>query len=214
MKPLHPVLRLIFPPKCPFCGRVLRDPEAPACHVCQPVLPWREGVEKVTGTLGCCAPLIYQGEVREAVHRFKFSSRSASARPFGLLMAQCVRDWEGCRPAGITWVPLSRRGRAERGFDQGELLARRLGEALGLPVVQLLEKPVHTPRQSAMKTPSARRANVLGAYRLNGGREVPEALLLVDDVMTTGATLEECAGVLRGGGAERIWCVTLARAGK
>lgn len=211
------LLDLLFPPKCPFCQRLLHDPRAPLCPDCQTSLPWltgRAGERKVDFAQGCWSPLTYRAQVREAVQRYKFGPAPAYGRPFGLLMAQCARD-QGLEAELVTWAPLSRKRRRKRGFDQGELLARAVGECLELPVLPLLEKSRHTVPQSGLPDGTARRANALGAYSLlPGGRVEGRRVLLVDDVVTSGATLSECARLLYQGGAGQVLCLTLAQAGE
>ena len=211
------LLDLLFPPKCPFCQRLLHDPLAPLCPNCQASLPWltgRAGERRVDFTQGCWSPLAYQAQVREAVQRYKFAPAPAYGRPFGLLMAQCARD-QGVEAELVTWAPLSKKRRRKRGFDQGELLARTVGECLALPVLPLLEKSRHTVPQSSLPDGAARRANALGAYSLlPGGRIEGGRVLLVDDVVTSGATLSECARLLCQGGAKQVLCLTLAQAGE
>ena len=211
------LLDLLFPPKCPFCQRLLHDPRAPLCPNCQASLPWltgRAGERRVDFTQGCWSPLAYQAQVREAVQRYKFAPAPAYGRPFGLLMAQCARD-QGVEAELVTWAPLSKKRRRKRGFDQGELLARTVGECLALPVRPLLEKSRHTVPQSSLPDGAARRANALGAYSLlPGGRIEGGRVLLVDDVVTSGATLSECARLLCQGGAKQVLCLTLAQAGE
>lgn len=216
MKLLDDLLDLLFPPKCPFCQSILETPADPVCPACQKSLPWlvgRAGERKVDFTQGCCSPLAYRGAVREAIHRYKFSGVRAYARPFGLLMAQCVQDRPEMAADLVTWAPLSRKRRRERGYDQGELLARAMAKRLGLPAVPTLVKARHTQPQSGLDSAEARRANALGAYAILNGAEVAgKRVLLADDVVTSGATLSECARTLLEAGAECVWCVTLAQA--
>ena len=216
MKLLTGALGLLFPVKCPFCQTILEDPEAPLCPECQTRLPWllgREAEQKVDFADGCFSALAYRDRVPEAVRRYKFARVRACGRPFGLLAAQCAQDHLPQRPDALTWAPLSDRRLRERGFDQAELMARAAGAAMGLPVIPTLKKLKHTKAQSDLTDPRKRRANVQGAYALLPGAEVAgRRLLLVDDVVTTGATLGECAKVLLMGGADRIWCATLAQA--
>lgn len=218
MNLLTPILDLLFPPKCPFCSAVLDDPRAPLCPACQPALPWlehKEALRKVEYTQGCFSPLSYRDRVREGVHRYKFTPVRACGGPFGLLMAQCVRDHREIQADLVTWAPLSRKSLRKRGFDQAQRLAETLGRELSLPVVPTLVKIRHTARQSRLQTPAQRRANVLGAYARRPDLDLTgRRVLLVDDVVTSGATLTACAKELRAAGAAEIWCVTLAQAGK
>ena len=215
---LTAALDLLFPPKCPFCRRVLDDPRAPLCSRCQPVLPWLENKEsfcKVEHTVGCWSALDYKGVVRECIHRYKFTPVPALGQPLGLLAAQCALDHPEIAPDVVTWAPLSRKSLRKRGFDQARLLAEEVGRGLSLPVEALLEKYRETAQQALLETPAQRKANALGAYRIREGACVAgKKVLLVDDVVTSGATLTACALALRQGGAEEVWCVTLAQAGK
>ena len=218
MNPILWVLDLLFPPKCPFCRSVLDDPRAPVCPACQPTLPWlekKESFRKVDHTDGCRSVLTYRDRVKACIRRYKFTPVQAYAVPLGLLMAQCVADHPDIQPDFVTWVPLSRKSRRQRGFDQSRLLARSVARQLSLPLRPTLLKVRHTPRQSLQQTPAQRRANVLGAFAVRPGADLRGCrVLLVDDVITSGATLSACARELKTAGAAQIWCVTLAQAGK
>ena len=159
----------------------------------------------------CAAPLWYQGLAREGLHRFKFRGMSSAAAPLGELIAGCAAEHFSGAFDTVTWVPVCSRRLRQRGYDQARLLAEsacRLWETKPLP---LLRKTVHNPAQSGLKEAAARRANVLGVYeavdpeRISGHR-----ILLVDDICTTGATLAECARVLREAGAADVVCAAAA----
>lgn len=217
MNPGTALLDLLFPPKCPFCQKILDDPRAPVCPACQPALPWLEGAageQKVEFADGCFSPLAYRDSVVEAVHRYKFQRVRAYDKPLGQLMAQCLLDR---RPQGadlVTWAPLSRRRLRERGFDQAELLARVVARETGIPARATLCKRRNTGLQSRLQEESARRANALGAYALLPQIDLAgKRVVLVDDVVTSGSTLSECARLLRQAGAAQVFCLTLAQAG-
>lgn len=210
---------LLYPPKCPFCARVLDGREDALCPRCRSALP-RTGpgdVRTVDGCAVCLAPLWYEGRVRDAVHRYKFRGGQNHAAVFGTLMAACLLTRAGRELDAVTWAPLSKKRLRRRGYDQARLLAERVGELLGRPVVPLLEKWRDTPPQSGLEDARRRRENVRGAYRL-----LPEArslcsgkkLLLVDDVVTTGATMGECAKLLKSAGAASVAALSLAWARK
>lgn len=211
---LESFLDLLFPPKCPFCGTLLEKGEL-WCPECQKDLPWLVGTageRKVEFAKGCVSALRYENKVREAVHRYKFSGVRAYSKAFGTLTAQAARD-HGLTADLVSWPSVSKKRLRERGYDQGELLARETGVILGLPVFRTVDK-AHRPAQSGIGDKDARKANMLGAYTPVGTENYRgKSVLLVDDVLTTGATLSECAKTLLVAGAGEVSCVTLSRAG-
>lgn len=204
-------LDILFPPKCPFCGILLEKGEL-WCPACQKKLPWlvgTEGERKVDFTGGCVSALRYEGTVRKAIHRYKFSGVRAYSRAFGILTAQAVLD-HGFTADLVSWPTVSKKRLRERGYDQGELLAREVGKQLGLPTLRTVDK-AHRPAQSGIEDKDERRANLLGAYTAVEQKNFRgKTVLLVDDVVTTGSTLSECARVLRTAGAEQVLCATLS----
>ena len=115
----------------------------------------------------------------------------------------------------ITWVPVSTRRKWERGYDQVELLAKALSKELSVPVIATLKKHRHTQAQSGIRDDSVRKANVLGAYKILPGSDIAgKTFLLIDDVITTGATASECAKTLLTAGAKEIYCAAVASAHK
>ena len=208
------LLDLFFPPKCPFCGKVLDH--AGICPACEKALPWTEegaGVRELSGGVRCAAPLWYEGKVREGLLRFKFQGARAAAGPLGELVARCAAERFSGVFDVVTWVPVSRRRLRSRGYDQARLLAESACRLWEVRPEQLLQKITDNPAQSGLTEEAARRANVLGVYeaaepeRIQGCR-----ILLVDDICTTGATLAECARTLRDAGAADVMCVCAALA--
>ena len=210
------ILDLLFPPRCVFCGKLLSAGERDLCARCQRTLPWLvEGQAEQTGEFFslCASPLRYQDCVRESIHRFKFKGVQGYAKPYGRLVAQCVRDHLDGRWDLITWVPLSEKRLRERGYDQAFLLANAVALELGEVAVETLRKARNTDAQSGLTGDEARRANVLGAYTAVDPELVEgKRVLLIDDVITTGATISECARMLRTFGCADVVCATLARA--
>ncbi len=209
-------LKLLFPEKCPFCGRLLGEEEIGLCEKCLRELPYTGGKCKTNGAFfgSCVSPLFYEGAARKAVLRFKFSGKASYAACFGELLADCVRQNLPGSFDVITWVPLSPRRHRKRGYSQARLLAEAAAAELGVGnCVELLKKRRNTPAQSGIKGAAARRANVSGAFEASRSDAlIGKRILLIDDVVTSGATLSECSRVLMTHGAETVVCATLCKA--
>ena len=211
MKLAERILDLLFPPKCPFCGRVREH--GGICPACEKALPWTEENDvsrNIAGGPRCAAPLWYEGLAREGMLRFKFQGASASAAALGGLVARCAAEQFSGEFDTVTWVPVSRKRLRKRGYDQAELLARAACRLWDTQPERLLNKTVDNPAQSGISDAAARRANVLGVYEARGdvrGKRV----LLIDDICTTGATLAECARVLKDAGAESVVCAAVSK---
>ncbi len=118
----NPLLDLLFPPKCAFCAKIGAHG---VCAACERALPRMETALREGAPYGRCAvPLKYEGVVREALLRFKFHGARGAAEGFGTLIAQCAAEELGGEFDLVTWAPVSDKRRAERGYDQSELLAR------------------------------------------------------------------------------------------
>jgi ComF family protein len=152
------------------------------------------------------APFSYEGPAKNAIHRLKFSGWRTVAGALAAAMA-------ATSPAEadiVTWVPLARRRRAERGYDQAQALAHALAPLLGLPDRALLRRKASTGAQ-ARRPGTERRSAMAGAFAAVS-RVTPRRVLLVDDVLTTGATAADCARALVEAGARQVHVVTAARA--
>lgn len=161
---------------------------------------------------GCVSALYYEGAVKDAIGRYKFRRAEAYDHAFGELVAARIYEEYGECYDILSWVPLSWDRRRERGYDQAECLARKAGKKLCRPVTRTLRKRMFVKPQSSTGSPSARRANISGAYRaVNCEKFIGKRVLLVDDVVTSGSTLSECAKTLLLAGAEEVLCATLAR---
>lgn len=211
MKLLESLLDLLFPPKCPFCGAIQDHPGI--CPECRRELPWTEDpdqVRELPGGLRCAAPLWYEDRARNGLLRMKFNGAASAAGSMGELIASCAAERLSGEFDIVTWVPVSRKRLRERGYDQAQLLAESACRCWGVKPVRLLRKTTDNPAQSGLHGAAARRGNVLGVYEASAearGRRV----LLVDDIVTTGSTLCECARVLKDAGAESVVCAVAAR---
>jgi ComF family protein len=209
------LLDLFFPPKCVFCRGFLKSGERYICAWCKETIPYTEG--KTVSQKGeffseCVSPLFYSGVVRESILRFKFKSMSNYAACYGKLLAECISDRLNGRYDIITWVPLSDKRQKARGYDQAMLLAMATALELGDVAVEVLVKPRDIPAQSGIDAAEQRRANVMGAFEVHDSELVREKrILIIDDIITTGSTLSECARVLKSAGATDVVCAALAR---
>lgn len=212
MKLIDTLLDLLYPPRCPFCHRFL-DGEMRVCSRCERSLPYMPagGLDRTFENLDeCFSVLRYEGDVRKSLHRYKFGGVSAYAGCYAKLLAECIED-SAIYADVVTWAPLSARRLRERGYDQARLLAEGTAEYMETPCLPLLKKRRHNAAQSGTKSADERRRNVRGVYAYAGNTPLDGmTVLLVDDIVTTGATLDECAGVLRKAGAAEILALTLA----
>jgi ComF family protein len=195
-------VRRLTPPWCQRCGDALAS-WRPAHALC-PRCRRQSSVIDMARSAGQ-----YEGSLREILHAYKYGRRRTLAAPLARMMAEYGHDVLVGADAVVP-VPLHPWRAFRRGFNQADELARHLGR----PVWRVLARCAHGPPQAGL--PAARRhANVKGAFGLRVLARVPIAgstLVLIDDVMTTGATMRECAGVLKGAGVECVRGLTVARA--
>jgi len=228
-------LLLIYPPTCAGCTRALNSyrPFCPDCFsaldlISEPYCPLCGipfGAKTTTGHLcGDClgslhrfdrarATGIYQGLVREVIHRFKYGGQTFLVRPLArMLMGPAEELTRLHRIDKIVPVPLHYRRLRQRGFNQASLLARRLGSLLKIPVdYSSLRRTRWTEPQIGLSR-NQRAANVKGAFSLKAMEKVKgKGVLLLDDVLTTGETVNQCVRVLQDGGAREVVVLTVAR---
>jgi ComF family protein len=211
------LLELALPPLCASCGA-----PAPAiaalCTRCDARLPRLApgtALTRVPPLVACCAAVAFEGEMETWIHRFKYPRpgwRGLDPAPHGVLRhlaLEAARCAPGLRPDCIVPVPLHPRRLRERGFNPAAVLARWIArEHAARFDAGLLRRVRDTPTQTGLGR-HARRANVRGAFRAIV--TPPGTVWLIDDVVTTGSTLAECARVLRRAGAHEVVAVCVAR---
>ena len=202
------ILDLFFPQKCAFCRTLCKEG---LCESCEKSLPRTEKAQRDFSFARVAAPLYYTGAVREAVLRLKFSGGIGTVKGFAALMARCAAEEFGGEFDLVSFVPVSDKRRRERGWDQAERLATEMAKQWEAKAVRLLKKTRHTAAQSSLNDGAQREANVFGVYEAVNAEQIRGArILLVDDVVTTGATMKECVRVLRDAGASEVLGIALA----
>jgi ComF family protein len=208
---LEALLATLAPPRCAACDAPVRL-LAVFCPSCA-----RTAVSAGDGSERPAAALVYGGAVARAITRMKYESRPDLARPLGDLLWRALEPHAASlRGAIVIPVPLHPSRLAERGFNQSALLARPIAQHLAAPFAPRALERVRETRQQATLERAARVGNVAGAFAVRRGHASAlvrdRAVLLVDDVMTTGATLDACARALAGGGVSRVDRVVVAAA--
>lgn len=206
MKLYHFLMNLLFPPRCVLCRGLLEKDETDLCRECRIEAPAYPGGKRNAQFLDSFAAVwYYEGSIRESLLRFKFRGARSYGPAYGRLLAMKIQQEA---PEGfdvLTWIPVSPIRKLRRGYDQVELIARAVGKELGMTPIRTLKKIRHNRPQSGIADAAARRANVLGAYReINREAVAGKRVLLLDDILTTGATASEAARVLKTAGAKEV----------
>jgi len=212
---LSGILDLLFPPKCVFCRRVLGRGDLGFCDRCTEALPFTDnyGIREGDFYDFSVSPLYYRGLVRKSILRYKFSGASLYADTYARLLADCIRDCPNVEYDIISWVPLSSKREKSRGYDQAMLLALATALELNDVAVETLKKHKDVQAMSELGDKTERSANISGAYEVTEPELVcGKRVLLIDDVVTTGSTLSECARMLLHAGAKGVIGAALAKA--
>lgn len=206
------LLHLLFPDKCVLCRKLLEEDQTDLCPHCRSHAPDFPGAKmKLSFVAQWTGIWYYKDDVRASLLRYKFGGRRSYASAFGRMLAMKLHRMQWDDMDLITWVPISRRRKFRRGFDQSELIARVVAQELGMPLVAATKKIRHTKPQSTMGDAAHRRANILGAYRVTDPMILKgKRILLIDDIVTTGATASECSRVLLTAGAKEVKLATVA----
>lgn len=217
---LRALSQVFFPMRCPFCRGILVS-EDDVCPECAQVYLRSQGLFCATchrsgkvvqgrctcGGTPCVSPLVYEGVVRAAILRYKFYRKKVYAHAFTAILAEMwFRLRNGAEVDGVTYVPTSEKSRRERGYDSAQVLAEEMARRLGVPCFQALNTGAKKMSQREL-TMRKRYVNARTSFAVQPGVELEgRRLLLCDDIITTGATMERCADLLRDAGAEVIGC--------
>lgn len=207
------IVRLLFPEKCLLCRRILRSSEALLCCRCAEKTPEAGKLkQRIPFLSGALTLWHYKNHVRGSLLRFKFHGHRSYAQGYASLLTHKLQDIHE-RYDLIAWVPVSKWRKLKRGYDQVELIAHAMCRQWQMTPVVCLKKIRHNPPQSGIASAAQRRANVLGAYAVPDPKLIAgKRILLVDDIITTGATISECGKTLMAAGAKEVYGVAVAAA--
>jgi len=190
----------IMPPLCPRCGR-----PQPSGILCPSCVGWQAEID------GIRSPFRFNRVIRQAILQLKYKNLRALTQP----LAKLLQDYLVTNPMPgevLVPVPLHQKRLKERGYNQSRLLAQELAKLINLPVVDdCLIRQRHAPPQARTSTVDERRSNVANAFSCRDHRLRDKQVLLIDDVSTSGATLDACAAALKASGATSVWGLALAR---
>lgn len=208
-KILTGLVSVFFPQRCACCGRVI-VPSALFCPECLAALPKTVYERSAVGGFLCSAALLYEEPYSTALKRFKFHSKPGGLHGFAYLTVKAARErFAGKDFDAVTCVPMTRLAVLKRGYNQSEELARACAKLMALPFEPVLEKYRSNAPQRTLNR-SQRAKNVRGVFRIRKSHSVTgKRYLLIDDVITTGSTLGECARVLKTGGCSEVCCAVL-----
>jgi ComF family protein len=206
------VAATMFPPRCCLCGFEGASLDLDLCEFCRQDLPW-DGAN----SRGDVCAFRYEHPVDELIRRLKYQGALANSRVLGVLLAQAVREREAVLPKLLVPVPLHISRLRERGFNQAAALARHAGRMLEIPRAPRALRRIRDTRSQTALDVGERHLNVRGAFAVNGPRALHRLLeaghvAVVDDVVTTGSTLNELRAVLLAAGVERVDLWAVARA--
>lgn len=222
---LQKLLIFFFPNRCFACREVITSDN----HFCERCKSKIEKIEKPTCIYCGCefsnckcnknkaeynrviAPFYYSHSIKKALHNFKFNGRIEIAKYFAEKMTEVFStNYSDLDFDCICFVPFSEKDTKTRPYNQSELLAKEISNNLNIPIYYELEKLYETPKQHTLKA-LERSGNVFGVFKIKNPKNIyGKRILLIDDIKTTGATLSECAKMLRLSGAEDIYCLTAA----
>lgn len=205
--------KLLYPCRCKLCGADLPDHVHILCKSClEEGSYWMVERFEIAGADGADAPLFYKDFVRSAMHAYKFHYRRAYADWFAALAGDCLSGYlDTWKPDVITFVPLGFRRWMKRGYNQSGLVARLIAKRFALPCERTLRKRAGVQVQSSL-THEARAENIKNAFGIRKNVSLAgKRVVLVDDIITTGATAAECTRMLHSMGASAVYVLGMTK---
>jgi ComF family protein len=194
------LLPRIMPPICPKCGR-----PQPSGILCPSCISWRTSID------GIRSPFKFEGIVREAIHQLKYKNLRSLAGPLASLLENYLLE-HPLPGQVLVPVPLHPRRLRERGYNQSGLLAQELGRLIKMPVVDhCLARVKYVLPQAQTKSVEERLSNVRQSFACLNSQLIGTQVLLIDDVTTSGATVDACASAIKAAGAVSVWGIIFSR---
>lgn len=219
---------IFFPNRCIFCGSLLPANEKSLCDECRENLPWIKGdicFRCGAAKSDCCCKgrlggfydglssvFYYNENVKECIHRFKFNSDKYASIELARLMSDaCAERYADIKFDYVAYVPMERKRQRRRGYNQSRLLAQYISVNRSIPFGDKLIEKIYFTEIQHQQNEIERKGNLLGAFDINPKYDVTDKIiLLVDDVKTSGATINECGKMLYLRGAKQVFCLTTA----
>ncbi len=200
---------IIFTVKCPYCGKPMSRHDY-ACNDCKKNFPKNAYHVFAVGGYSCASPFPYKDSYAKAVKDFKFRNCASHAKQLSVMLVMSILEiFPDEKFDLITCVPMHKNGLKERGYNQAELLARECAEITGIPYIDTLDKHKENKKQHSIKA-HERANNVKGVYKIRDKKLVKDKnILIIDDIITTGNTLGECARMLIINGCKNVSCATM-----
>ncbi len=200
---------IFFPVRCPYCERVIDKTEY-ACENCKKQFPAPSVIKCCTGGFQCTSPFPYEGIFKDAVSNLKFKNCGSYSKQLSfVLVNSIVESFPQSNFDIITCVPMHKKHLKIRGYNQAKLLAEECSKIMNIPYADTLEKFKENKIQHTLKA-KERAENVRGVYRvINKSSVKGKKILLIDDIVTTGNTLGECAKTLMKSGCKSVYCAVL-----
>ena len=206
---------------CSDCEKTIKKISPPVCRKCSKAIDFNS----ITGLCRDCSfqdncfemsrsPFVYEGIIKKGIYLFKYHNKAYFYKFFGRCLVEYMKSINYTVFDFVVPVPLHRSKMRKRGYNQSELLARYISKKLFVPYAGVLKRTKKTPKQSEM-TKEERRKNMKDAFAVKNSKQANiinnKIVLLVDDVYTTGSTVNECSKALLESGASKVFVITIAR---
>lgn len=199
------LLHLVFPSSCVYCGRLSNNMTHGLCSDCYNSLPIHL---KKTGYTSYIFE--YDKKISRILKKVKYGGKPGAIKMLAGLLGTLLSE-KGMKPDMVVFVPMHKKELGERGYNQSGIAARKIARIMGVPCREkVLLKIKRTNRQAELNK-SARNRNLSGAFKVNKKLVKAKSILLVDDIMTTGSTLDECKDTLIDAGALKVEAAVIAR---